>query len=91
MGEIYGFKVKTDDPRFTYTCELCGTSEDGGPKENPGLFDRMRTHLRDGDCVKDTKGLEPTVPVNDRKGVVGVSFVRHASLERRYAASAGGQ
>jgi hypothetical protein len=86
MSESYGFKVRTNDLRFTYICQLCGASEDGGSTENPGLFGRMRTHLRDGDCVADARNLEATAPVEDRNGVVGVSFVRHSSLAGLYAA-----
>jgi hypothetical protein len=86
MGESYAFKIKTNDPRFTYTCQLCGATEDGGPTGDPGLYDRMRTHLRDGDCVSDARQLEPTAPIDDRNGVVGVSFVRESSFDRRYAA-----
>jgi hypothetical protein len=86
MGESYAFKVTTNDPRFTYTCQLCGATEDGGPTGNPGLYDRMRTHLRDGDCVSDAKQLESTAPVDNRNGSVGVNFVRESSFGRRYAA-----
>jgi hypothetical protein len=45
----YGFDVSVDSATnsISYKCEMCGRSEHGGGVPNPGLYARMKQHLRE--------------------------------------------
>lgn len=57
----FSLVVGSPDSNTRYTCHRCGVTEFGGSLGNPGLFGRMRQHLREADNLDPESRLQPAM------------------------------